>query len=140
MNAERLSFIVQRNLSGWRANNSTWGELIGYNADMAQLSDQHDMKNISFTSAEIARFCEQYQIRRLALFGSVLRDDFGPASDVDVLVEFKPQAQVGLMAFARMQRELSELLQRPIDLVTPDGLKPLIKRSVLDSAKVIYAA
>ncbi len=107
---------------------------------MAQLSDQHDMKNISFTSAEITRFCEQHQIRRLALFGSVLRDDFGPASDVDVLVEFKPQAQVGLMAFARMQRELSELLQRPIDLVTPDGLKPLIKRSVLDSAKVIYAA
>jgi len=107
---------------------------------MAQLSDQHDMKNISFTSAEIAKFCEQHQIRRLAFFGSVLRDDFGPASDVDILVEFDPQAQVGLMAFARMQRELSELLQRPIDLVTPDGLKPLIKRSVLDSAKVIYAA
>ena len=107
---------------------------------MANLPDQHEVKNISLTSAEIAGFCKQHHIRRLALFGSVLRDDFGPASDIDVLVEFEPQAQVGLMAFARIQRELSEILQRPIDLVTPDGLKPLIKRSVLDSAEVIYAA
>ena len=108
--------------------------------DMAHLPDQHEVKNIFLTSTEVAEFCEQHHIRRLSLFGSVLRDDFGPASDIDVLVEFEPQAQVGLMAFARIQRELSEILQRPIDLVTPDGLKPLIKGSVLDSAEVIYAA
>jgi hypothetical protein len=108
--------------------------------NMAHLPNQHQVKNISLTSTEIAEFCEQHHIRQLALFGSVLRDDFGPTSDVDVLVEFEPQAQVGLMAFARIQRELSEILQRPIDLVTPDGLKPLIKRSILDSAEVIYAA
>lgn len=107
---------------------------------MAHLPNQQRLKNISLTSVEIAEFCERHHIRRLALFGSVVRDDFNPASDIDVLVEFKPQAQVGLMAFARIQRELSEILQRPIDLVTPEGLKPLIKQSVLDSAEVIYAA
>lgn len=107
---------------------------------MAHISDQHAVKNISLKSAEIARFCEAFHIQRLALFGSVLRDDFSPTSDIDVLVEFEPQAPVGLMTFARVQRELSDLLQRPIDLVTPDGLKPLIKQSVLDSAEVIYAA
>lgn len=107
---------------------------------MAILPDQHKVNNIPLMSADIARFCEQHHIQRLALFGSVLRDDFSPTSDIDVLVEFEPQAPVGLMTFARIQRELSELLQRPIDLVTPDGLKPLIKQSVLDSAEVIYAA
>lgn len=73
------------------------------------------------------------------MFGSVLREDFGVDSDVDVLVDFEPSARVGLMALARTQRELSELLQRPVDLVTRDGLKPLIRQAVLDSAEVIYA-
>lgn len=107
---------------------------------MVHLSNQHTLKNISLPSAEIAEFCERHHIRRLALFGSVVRDDFSSASDIDILVEFEPQAQVGLMAFARIQRELSEILQRTIDLVTPEGLKPLIKQTVLDSAEVIYAA
>jgi predicted nucleotidyltransferase len=98
------------------------------------------MKNIQISQTQIADFCRQHQIRWLALFGSVLRDDFGPESDVDVLVEFEPQARLGLMAYAGIQRELSELLQRPVDLVTRDGLKPLIKQAVLDNAQVIYAA
>ncbi len=98
------------------------------------------MKNIQISQTQIADFCRRHQIRWLALFGSVLRDDFGPESDVDVLVEFEPQARLGLMAYAGIQRELSELLQRPVDLVTRDGLKPLIKQAVLDSAEVIYAA
>ena len=98
------------------------------------------MDNIQISQTQIADFCQRHRIRWLALFGSVLRDDFGPESDVDVLVEFEPRARLGLIAYASIQRELSELLQRPVDLVTRDGLKPLIKRAVLDSAEVIYAA
>jgi len=96
--------------------------------------------NIQISESQIADFCQRHRIRWLALFGSVLRDDFGPESDVDILVEFEPQARLGLIAYASIQRELSELLQRPVDLVTRDEVKPLIKQDVLDSAEVIYAA
>lgn len=98
------------------------------------------MKNIQISQAKIAIFCRQHRIRWLALFGSVLRDDFGPESDIDVLVEFEPQVRLGLIAYAGIQNELSVLLQRPVDLVTRDGLKPLIKQDVLNSAEFIYAA
>lgn len=98
------------------------------------------VERVQLSRTQIVAFCQRNRIRWLALFGSVLQDDFGPHSDVDVLVEFEPQARLGLMAYARIQRELSELLQRPVDLVTRDGLKPLIKQDVLDSAEVIYAA
>jgi predicted nucleotidyltransferase len=76
----------------------------------------------------------------LALFGSVLRDDFRPDSDVDVLVAFKPEARIGFITLSRMQRELSALFQRPVDLVPMDGLKPVIRESVLSSAQDVYAA
>ena len=95
---------------------------------------------VEISRDEIAAFCRRYQIRELALFGSVLREDFGADSDVDVLIEFEPSARIGLIALARIQRELSALLRRPVDLVTRDGLKPLIKQSIVDSAEVIYAA
>jgi len=61
-------------------------------------------------------------------------------SDIDMLVEFEPDARVGFMTLARMRRELSELLGRTVDLVPESGLKPLIRDDVLDSAKVLYAA
>ena len=88
---------------------------------------------------KLATFCRQFHIRKLSLFGSVLRDDFNFESDLDILVEFEPEARIGLLTFARTQRELSELFQRPVDLVTPEGLKPLIKETILRQAKVIYA-
>ena len=88
----------------------------------------------------IVAFCQRYQVQELALFGSAVGDDFTAASDVDLLVEFEPEAQVGFLTLSRMQRELSALLQREVDLVPKKGLKPLIRRSVLDSAKVLYAA
>jgi len=103
---------------------------------MTVLTQQHPL---TIPTDEIEAFCRRHHICQLALFGSVLRDDFGPNSDVDVLVEFEPGAAIGLLAFARVQRELSELFQRPIDLVTRDGLKPLIKQTVLADAEVIYA-
>lgn len=95
---------------------------------------------IAIPRDEIASFCRRNRIRRLALFGSVLGEAFGPHSDVDVLVEFEPEAEVGFIALGRMRRELSGLLGRPVDLVPQDGLKPVLRQAVLSSAEVIYAA
>ena len=89
---------------------------------------------------ELANFCQRRHIRSLSIFGSVLREDFRPDSDVDVLVEFEPEAQVGFIALSRMQRELSALLQRPVDLVPKTGLKPKIREAILSSVEELYAA
>jgi len=88
---------------------------------------------------EIAAFCRRHHIRRLALFGSVLRDDFTPESDVDVLVEFEPGHTPGL-AFITIQDELSQLLGRKVDLNTPGCLSPYFRQEVLDEAEVLYDA
>ena len=91
-------------------------------------------------SDELSHFCHRYQIRELALFGSMLGQDYGPDSDVDLLVSFKPEARVSFLTLARMQRELETLLGRSVDLVPKDGLKPLIRDQVLATARVLYAA
>ncbi|HEU5012828.1 MAG TPA: nucleotidyltransferase domain-containing protein [Roseiflexaceae bacterium] len=88
----------------------------------------------------IAAICRKYQIKELAIFGSAVRDDFRDDSDVDVLVEFEPEAQIGFLALARLQRELSAIVKRPVDVVPKNGLKPHIRQSVLASAQVLYAA
>ena len=93
---------------------------------------------ISFQKNELAAFCRRNQITHLALFGSALSERFEPDSDVDVLVTFAPDAKIGFLALGRIQRELAGLLQHSVDLVPQDGLKPLIRQSVLDSAEVIY--
>jgi predicted nucleotidyltransferase len=95
---------------------------------------------ITIPKDKIDDFCHRHRIRGLYLFGSVLRQDFRPDSDVDVLVEFEPDAQVGFIALNRMQRELAALLGHPVDLVPREGLKPLIRETVLSSAEVVYAA
>jgi hypothetical protein len=95
---------------------------------------------LSLPMEKIADFCRRYKVRKIQLFGSAVRGDFGPESDVDVLVEFEPDARIGFITLSRMQRELSEVLERPVDLVPQDGLKPRIRESVLSSAEVIYAA
>jgi uncharacterized protein len=96
---------------------------------------------IKIPTRKIAAFCRRYRIRELALFGSVLRDDFKPTSDIDVLVDFEPNAEqeLTLMELAGMQLELSEILEREVDLVLRNGLKPLIKDEVLTNSEVIYA-
>jgi len=86
----------------------------------------------------LAEFCRRHRIRKLAFFGSVLRDDFGPASDVDVLVEFEPGARVGLIGLARMENELSDLLGRKVDLNTPGCLSPYFRDEVLREAEVVH--
>ncbi len=87
----------------------------------------------------VAEFCRRNRIRRLALFGSVLRDDFRPDSDVDVLVEFEPDARVGLRFFA-LELELSEILGRKVDLNTPGFLSDYFRDEVLAEAEVQYDA
>ena len=94
---------------------------------------------VSVPKPVIADFCRRHHIRRLAVFGSALRKDFGPHSDLDVLVEFEPEAQVTLFTLSRLQRELADILARPVDFVLKDGLKRRIRDSVLASAQVIYA-
>ena len=92
---------------------------------------------IGIPSEKIAEFCRRHHIRKLSLFGSVVRDDFGPESDVDVLVEFEPGHTPGLAFFA-MQRELSELLDRAVDLNTPECLSRYYRDEVLAEAEAQY--
>ena len=96
--------------------------------------------NIAVPMDDIVAFCRRWKIREFSLFGSVLREDFGPDSDIDVLVDFESEAEPGLIGFISIMQELSDLLQHPVDLVLRDGLKPRIRDSVLNSAEVIYAA
>lgn len=89
---------------------------------------------------KIAKFCKQNYICKLSLFGSVLREDFSPDSDVDVLVEFKPGRGPGFFGLARMERELSAILGgRKVDLRTPQELSRYFRDEVLLSAEVQYA-
>ena len=95
------------------------------------------MVHISIDQQEIAEFCRKHHIWRLSLFGSVLREDFRPDSDVDVLVEFEPEHVPGLAFFA-METELSEILGREVDLNTPGFLSPYFRDQVLAEAEVQY--
>ena len=92
---------------------------------------------INIPTDEVADFCRRHHIRKLALFGSVLREDFGPESDVDVLVEFEPGTRVGLRFFT-IERELSDLLGRKVDLHTPGFLSKYFREDVLAEAQVQY--
>ena len=89
---------------------------------------------------ELGCLCRRYQVRELALFGSMLLQDHRLESDVDLLVSFQPAARVTFSTLARMQRELAALLGRKVDLVPKDGLKPIIRDHVLATARVLYAA
>ena len=92
-----------------------------------------------FPRQKLVDFCHRYHIRKLAVFGSALRDDFGPDSDLDILVEFFPGHVPGLAFFA-MQDELSAMLNRPVDLNTPQFLSPLFRQQALSQAEVLYDA
>jgi predicted nucleotidyltransferase len=97
------------------------------------------LAKLQLDSEKIAAFCRRHRIRRLALFGSVLRDDFSAGSDVDVLVEFEPGAKTGL-AFFGMQDELSEIVGRKVDLHTPGLLGPRVRDRVLKETQDVYVA
>ena len=99
--------------------------------------------NIDLPMDAIAAFCRRWQIRALALFGSVLREDFGPESDVDVLVTFDPSARWSLIDAAIMQEELEALISRKVDLVSRRGIEHsanLIRcNTILNTAKTIFS-
>ena len=97
------------------------------------------LHGIKIPHERIAAFCRANGIRRLSLFGSILRDDFRPESDIDMLVEFHPGVHVGL-AFIRMQDELSAILGHKVDLNTPGSLSKYFRADVLDEAEALYVA
>lgn len=94
---------------------------------------------IDLPLAQIGDLCRRYHVQELSLFGSILRSDFRPDSDVDFLVEFEPDAPIGLLDYCALQNRLAELIQRRVDLVSKDGLKMPIRDTVIASARMIYA-
>lgn len=98
------------------------------------------MLQIEIPKEQLAAFCRKRHIRRLAIFGSALRPDFGPQSDVDVLVEFEPDHVPGLLGIARMEQELSALFGgRKVDLRTKEDLSRYFRQRVVEEAELQYA-
>ena len=95
-------------------------------------------QRISLPLEEIAQFCERHHIRRLSLFGSVLRDDFRPDSDIDVLVEFEAGHVPGLIRMGGLEIEMSSIVGRKVDLRTPAELSRYFRQEVMDGAEPIY--
>ena len=102
-----------------------------------------DKIKIRIPRKKLEEFCRKNHIRKLAFFGSVLRDDFGPESDVDVLVEFEPGKTPGF-AFVSMAEELEKILGREVDLLTFRGVEtsrnPIRRKAILETARVYYVA
>ena len=98
------------------------------------------MSILSYDTEALARLCRSHRIRRLALFGSVLKSTERPDSDIDFLVEFEPDAVPGLLGLAEIEAELSALLGRPVDLRTANELSPHFRQAVERAAEVRFAA
>ncbi len=102
------------------------------------------VKNIEIPTDKIANFCQRWKITEFALFGSVLRDDFRPDSDVDILVTFDPDAHRTLFDMVDMQDELEAIFGRKVDLISKRGIERsrnyLRRKAILNSAQIIYAA
>jgi predicted nucleotidyltransferase len=98
-----------------------------------------DRADLSAKLPQIADICRRYGVQQLLLFGSGLGPDYRADSDLDFLVEFYPNARIGLIQFGLLQQELESLLQRKVDLVSKRGLKPLIRESALQRTEPVYA-
>ena len=98
-------------------------------------------KKFRIPRKRIAEFCQRWSITEFSVFGSALRADFRPDSDVDVLVSIDPKAHIGLFEIAEMKIELEDMFKRPVDFVEKEGLRNPYRRSeILNTAKVVYAA
>mgnify|MGYP001085224958 CR=1 FL=1 len=101
------------------------------------------MKNLDIDRERLAAFCRRHHIRTMAFFGSVLREDFQPNSDVDVLVEFRPEVSPTLFDLVRMQEELKDILGREVDLIEKRGIEQsrnyLRRRAILSTMETVYA-
>ena len=99
---------------------------------------------LSLPYEQIAEFCRKWNVSEFALFGSVLRDDFRPDSDVDVLVTWQPDAHISLFDYAPMKEELEAIFGRKVDLVSKEGIQQsrnwIRKKEILGSARVVYGA
>ncbi len=115
----------------------TWN-MIMYNAALNRCMRMDERIRIDVPKSKIKSFCRRHNIRKLSFFGSVLRDDFGPESDVDVLVEFEPDEVVGYLKLVDMQMELSEILGRKVDLRTPAEISPFIRQRLFKTLEVAY--
>ncbi|MXZ76083.1 MAG: nucleotidyltransferase [Gemmatimonadetes bacterium] len=97
---------------------------------------------INIPNNKIAEFCQRHHIKRLALFGSVLRDDFTPESDVDILVDFEPDTLIGYIGLAGLEIELIDMLGRNVDLHTLEGVERsrngLLQKEILGTAETVY--
>ena len=99
------------------------------------------LTNLEIPSPGLESFCRKWRVRELSLFGSVLRDDFTPESDIDVLVSFDPDATWSLWDLTEMRDDLTALIGRPVDLVEREGLRnPFRRDKIMQSRKVIYVA
>lgn len=95
--------------------------------------------NIAFDRSKLQQFCVENGIKKLSLFGSVLRDDFGPESDIDMLVEFLPGEVVGFIRLARTERELSSFFSnRKVDLRTPEDISDYFRERVIAESEELY--
>ena len=96
------------------------------------------------SQTDLEQFCRRWAVSEMALFGSVLRQDFGPDSDVDILVTFAPEAEWSLLDHVQMEMELAELLGREVDLLSRRAVErsqnPLRRREILQSAQTVYGA
>jgi predicted nucleotidyltransferase len=125
-----ILFDKKRLVVGPRDSSGTVGIVVCYSSTMAAFSVSQE---------QVGDFCRRNHIKRLAFFGSVLRDDFRPDSDLDVIVEFEPGHVPGLRYFA-MERELSEIIGRKVDLNTPGSLSKYFRDRVLAEAEPQYVA
>lgn len=89
---------------------------------------------------KLGELCQRYHVRELSVFGSAGRNEMRPESDIDLLVEFLPDANIGLIEHAGLMLDLERLLGRKVDLVSKNGLKPRIRSSILADARLVYAA
>lgn len=99
-----------------------------------------NINGINFPEAEIAEFCRRHHVRKLSLFGSILGEEFGPDSDIDMLVEFETDGTPGMFGFGGMILELSAMLGRRVDLRTPFDLSRHFRSYVLRDARTLHAA
>ncbi len=100
-----------------------------------------NLHGIDISQDRLAEFCRKWKVTELALFGSILREDFGPGSDIDVLVTFQPEAVWSLWDLFDMRDELRDLFGREIDLIEKEALRnPFRRHEILKSYKVVYAA
>ena len=103
------------------------------------MSQAVQLGNKQVDAPSLAEVCRRYGVKELSLFGSAVRGDLRPESDIDLMVEFEPGRRIGLIKFESLVEELESLAGRKVDLVTKRGLKPWIRPNVLRDAQVIYA-